>query len=142
MDVLLLGAVIRLLVQGRLTSVGDRLLTGWVCVQLTADLVYTVTSLRDTFSFDGPSPVLYTGSFVLLGGAVLHPSLALDPPAAPEPSLSAWRRLMLVGAASLIAPIVLIGLGLTGKVEDVATRSEEHTSELQSLMRNSYAGFR
>src|SRR3546814_9469562 len=28
---------------------------------------------------------------------------------------------MLVGAASLIAPIVLIGLGLTGKVEDVAT---------------------
>src|SRR3546814_6607649 len=38
-DVLLLGAVIRLLVQGRLTSVGDRLLTGWVCVQLTADLV-------------------------------------------------------------------------------------------------------
>src|SRR3546814_14857852 len=93
-DVLLLGAVIRLLVQGRLTSVGDRLLTGWVCVQLTADLVYTVTSLRDTFSFDGPSPVLYTGSFLLLVGAVLPPSPALDPPAAPAPFFTAWRRLL------------------------------------------------
>src|SRR3546814_12777773 len=115
MDVLLLGAVIRLLVQGRLTSVGDRLLTGWVCVQLTADLVYTVTSLRDTFSFDGPSPVLYTGSFVLPGGAVLPPSLALDPPAAPEPSLSTGPRLVPVGAASLIAPSGLCGLGVPGK---------------------------
>src|SRR3546814_12339584 len=114
MDVLLLGAVIRLLVQGRLTSVGDRLLTGWVCVQLTADLVYTVTSLRDTLSFDGPSPVLYTGSFVLLGGAVLHPSLALDTQAEPEASWTAGRRRLRVGHASLIAPNVQIGVGRTG----------------------------
>src|SRR3546814_4123742 len=40
--------------------------------------------------------------------------------------------------AGLQAPLYLVAVSLTGAP---LFRSEEHTSELQSLMRNSYAGF-
>src|SRR3546814_10642867 len=35
----------------------------------------------------------------------------------------------------------IVGKDLVGPVEEALNRSEEHTSELQSLMRNSYAVF-
>src|SRR3546814_5986974 len=41
----------------------------------------------------------------------------------------------------LIAGMLLFGMGLTGLVTSLGGRSEEHTSELQSLMRISYAVF-
>ncbi|MEO7573913.1 MAG: hypothetical protein ABIX10_15905, partial [Acidimicrobiales bacterium] len=79
-DLLLFGAVVRLLVQGGIASTGDRLLTGWVVAQLSADLLYSVTSMRGTFELSGLTPVLYSASFVLLGAAILHPStLAVGP---------------------------------------------------------------
>src|SRR3546814_6551323 len=51
-------------------------------------------------------------------------------------------------AAAIIMGLAISGMHYTGMREAVFTahatmedRSEEHTSELQSLMRNSYAGF-
>src|SRR3546814_10882948 len=48
---------------------------------------------------------------------------------------------MMVGACAVGAPGVLIGPLQAEFGWDVADRSEEHTSELQSLMRISYAVF-
>src|SRR3546814_10477779 len=55
-----------------------------------------------------------------------------------------WRRFMVpitvaAGTAALAATAVALILSLTGVPRD--SRSEEHTSELQSLMRISYAVF-
>jgi diguanylate cyclase (GGDEF)-like protein len=120
-DVLLLGAVIRLLVQGGGSSIGDRLLAGWIAAQLAADLVYAVTTLRGTFHLANPATLLYAISFVLLGAALLRPS-SMQPDARHDrqrrPGL---RRLVLVGAATLVAPGVLVYLGIEGRSEDVAT---------------------
>src|SRR3546814_8178337 len=38
-------------------------------------------------------------------------------------------------------PFGMTGAGLVARIPFIETRSEEHTSELQSLMRNSYAVF-
>ncbi len=119
-DVLLFGAMVRLLVQGMAASAGDRLLTAWVAMQLAADLVYSVTTLQGTFRLSDVAPVLYCCSFVLLGAALLHPT-TMRPP---EPSVagrptSSLVRLAMVGSSVLVAPVVLVVLGLQGKSEDV-----------------------
>src|SRR3546814_1850332 len=46
-----------------------------------------------------------------------------------------------VGASDMVAARTLPARPVLGSLEQVARRSEEHTSELQSLMRNSYAVF-
>ena len=120
LDLVLLGAVIRLLVQGRISSIGDRLLTMWVGIQLAADLTYTVTSLRGAFSFLDNSPPLYALSYVLLGAALLHPSaLRVERRTSTIRPVSVFRRLTMVATAALIAPAVLIVLGVRGESGDV-----------------------
>src|SRR3546814_1291161 len=47
-----------------------------------------------------------------------------------------WMRL-----AFLVAMLALAAGSALFAYQDLSARSEEHTSELQSLMRNSYAGF-
>ena len=69
-NLLLAGAVVRMLVQGGFTSTGDRLLACWVAVQLAADLIYASASLRGSFSLDDTSVSLYPLSFVLLGTTI------------------------------------------------------------------------
>src|SRR3546814_4201854 len=51
--------------------------------------------------------------------------------------VAAGQRLLLVRVRGEIG--VELGLGEVGRIEARALRSEEHTSELQSLMRTSYA---
>jgi diguanylate cyclase (GGDEF)-like protein len=118
-DLLLFGAAVRLLVQGQVSTVGDRLLAAWVAAQLGADLVYTVTTLQGSFRYNAPAITLYALSFVLLGGALLHPS-SLRTDVLPERvGRAGMWRLVPVGAAVLVAPTVLIVLGLQGKSGDV-----------------------
>ncbi|MGK2950417.1 MAG: diguanylate cyclase domain-containing protein, partial [Acidimicrobiales bacterium] len=121
-DLLLFAAVARLLVQAGITTGGDRLLALWVANQLAADLTYSVTSLQGTFAVQDPSVALYASSFVVLGAVLLHPTaLARKEVAAPEQPASGARRIAVVGAATLIAPTVLVVLGLQGNSRDVPT---------------------
>src|SRR3546814_2307787 len=49
---------------------------------------------------------------------------------------------LFAGGSSLLTVSLVMGLGgLVAAAMILMLRSEEHTSELQSLMRNSYAGF-
>jgi diguanylate cyclase (GGDEF)-like protein len=119
-DVLLLGAMTRLVVEGRIASTGDRLLMAWVVTQLAADIVYFVTSLQGTFRLSNGAPILYCGSFVLLGAALLHPSTMRAVPSSHiDRPVSGRRRIALLGSAALIAPVVLVDRGIEGKSEDV-----------------------
>ncbi len=110
-DLLLVGAVIRMLVQDRISTTGDKLLAGWVVTQLAADLHYSVTTLQGTFSLAGVGPVIYSVSFVLLAAALLHPTtMASNAHRRPRP-MSGFRRFAIVVPATLVAPAVLTVLG-------------------------------
>ncbi|HEX4903071.1 MAG TPA: GGDEF domain-containing protein [Acidimicrobiales bacterium] len=121
-NLLLAGAVVRMLVQGGFTSTGDRLLACWVAVQLTADLIYASASLRGTFSLEDSFVSLYPLSFVLLGAALLHPTTICRPATGTlHHSMRGERRFVLVVPAALIAPVVLVALGARAGDGDIVT---------------------
>ena len=119
-DLLLLGALIRILVQDGFASTGDKLLTAWVCSQLLADLYYSVTTLRGTFTLASPAAVGYCLSFVFLGSALLHPSTTIPPTSRRPQPLSGFRRFAVVVPATLIAPGVLMVLGTRAGSQEIA----------------------
>src|SRR3546814_7093047 len=89
---------------------------------------------------DGSSDVCSSdlgGARVDLGGERGRAGPAVALPMKPYPLRVADRgRLALAPESAHLGPIVQMGVG-----DDRARRSEEHTSELQSLMRISYAVF-
>ena len=119
-NLLLLGGVIRLLVQGGIASTGDRLLSAWVVMQLVADLAYGMNSLQGTFELSDPSVALYPVSFVLLGAALLHPS-TMQPAAAGSTvhPVSGVQRLLLVIPAALVAPVVITVLAIRDRADQI-----------------------
>src|SRR3546814_8146819 len=103
-------------------------------------------SLQAGFRLNAPD--VRTAPFLLDGKRV---DVALHGPGTDEPAsamlvaesgsvwqLSPWRA---VGAAGSVAGDGAILSPMPGKIIAVDVRSEEHTSELQSLMRISYAVF-
>lgn len=121
LDLLLLGSLVRLVMQRRSWPVAHCLLAGWVATQLGVDLVYAVTTIGGTFEVEGPVTAALALSFVLLGAAVLHPSFG-DAAGRPvdQRRIVGFRRLATVGGAALIAPSVLVVLGAQGRTDDVA----------------------
>jgi len=118
-NLLLAGAVVRMLVQGGLATTGDRLLAGWVGAQLLGDLSYVSSSLRGTFDVDQLSVSFYPLSFVLLGAALLHPTTMRRPvPGRIRRSMRSVRRFALVVPAALVPPAVLVALGIRDGSED------------------------
>ncbi|MFP5320783.1 MAG: putative bifunctional diguanylate cyclase/phosphodiesterase [Acidimicrobiia bacterium] len=119
LNLLLAGAIVRMLVQGGRWSTGDRLLAGWVVTQLLADIIYATTSLRGTFWVEDLFVSLFPLSFVLLGAALLHPTTTSQPATRSSASMGGTGRFALVVPAALIAPVVLVGLGLRDGSDDV-----------------------
>src|SRR3546814_4868450 len=80
--------------------------------------------------------------YTTLVRSVTTPSLALDPRVKPEGDEWGGRRAPCEGS-SPVPPYSVCGSGptLRAKEAPLHPRSEEHTSALQSLMRNSYAVF-
>src|SRR3546814_2025991 len=99
----------------------------------TTDVTMKVESAPVTFSFDGAAR-----NADALG---LQGALELDVPSIRE--LAAWTGNPLDLPGEGLGPFNVAGqLEMTGaKVALTAARSEEHTSELQSLMRHAYAVF-
>jgi diguanylate cyclase (GGDEF)-like protein len=119
-DLVLFGAAVRLLVQGRIASPGVRLLAAWIGLQLSADLVYSVTTLQGTFHLGNAAADLYAASFVCLGAALLHPSTMQSEASRSDGRSGAGaRRLALMAPATLVAPAVLVVLGIQGRTEEV-----------------------
>ena len=119
-DLLLLGAVVRLAVQRAITTIGERLLIAWVVAQLVADLTYAVSSLRGTFSLGHPVVDFYPVSFALLGAALLHPSTTVRTQDNDGlETVRAGRRFVMVAPAALIAPVVIAVLGVRDGSDDI-----------------------
>src|SRR3546814_3924405 len=79
--------------------------------------------------------IVECGCYIPIGGAQRHLRFLL---ACQE---SAEGRLPVAGRPYLACIVERAGLPLNEEPGPVRRRSEEHTSELQSLMRISYAGF-
>jgi diguanylate cyclase (GGDEF)-like protein len=118
-NLLLLGAIVRMLVQGGISSRGDRLLTAWVVAQLAADLMYAMSTLNGTFRVQDEVVSLYPISFVLFGAALLHPTTMSPPAVGSDRSIRGARRFALVVPAALIAPLALMALGLRDGSADI-----------------------
>ena len=118
-NLLLLGAIVRMLVQGGISSRGDRLLAAWVLAQLVADLLYAMSSLSGTFQVQDEVVSLYPISFVLFGAALLHPTTMAPPTLDNDRSIRGARRFALVVPAALIAPLALMALGLRAGSADI-----------------------
>jgi diguanylate cyclase (GGDEF)-like protein len=119
LNLLLLGAIVRMLVQGGISSRGDRLLAAWVVTQLAADLIYAMTVLGGTFHVEDLAVSLFPVSFALFGAALLHPTTMSPPTVRTDRSIRGARRFFLVVPAALIAPVVLVALGVRTHSGDV-----------------------
>src|SRR3546814_6598446 len=111
--------MVPLLGEGGRSSRGDRLRGSWILTQLAADLIYAVTTLSGTFAVTDGMVALYPMSFTLFGAAVLDPTTTSSPAFDPERSTRGARRFFLVVPAALIAPVVLVALGVQAGAGDV-----------------------
>src|SRR3546814_7397546 len=73
------------------------------------------------------------------GGSLDAEASHLRPPH--EPNHYHWRRIVMIGSNRPFALVLAMTAVLTPLSAKAQHRSEEHTSELQSLMRISYAVF-
>jgi diguanylate cyclase (GGDEF)-like protein/PAS domain S-box-containing protein len=119
-DVLVLATTVRLLsaVRGNIAAI---LLVAGATGMLVADLFFGAALLEGGWRAGGPVELGWFALYVAWGAAALHPSMvALTQPAEPYQAEVGWVRLMLLGAAAVIAPAVLLLQAVTGRVHDTA----------------------
>src|SRR3546814_10073789 len=88
----------------------------------------------------GPFRIPFNGSFALLFVSLVLFILSVVGIGLMISAISATQQQAILGAFAIGVPSVLMS-GFATPVENMPMRSEEHTSELQSLMRISYAVF-
>jgi signal transduction histidine kinase len=107
-DVLLLAVAVRLAI-----GTGRRTLAWWLVATaiigvLAADSLFVFKQFNGTWQVGGPVDLGWIVFYVCWGAAALHPSMvALSAPEEPTVRLTT-PRLLLIGAAVLLAPVVLI----------------------------------
>src|SRR3546814_7077388 len=112
-----------------------------------------VAGVKGIFTLSDAEAQLSASAFFIAYGLMSFPAAALIARFHSVPSILTALSTMVVGCLVMLAaanlavyPLVLAGLfilasGITILQVAANPRSEEHTSELQSLMRNSYAVF-
>ena len=119
-DVLILATLARLLTGGsaRRTPAITLLALGTVGL-LAADVLYGLVQLNGSWEVGGPIDLGWVAYYAAGGAAALHPSMVrLTQPISGTAAEISVRRLALLGAASLIAPAVLLGESMAGEVQD------------------------
>jgi signal transduction histidine kinase len=124
-DIVLVGILARMAFAPGVRRPAFWLLSVGLLAQLTADVVYTVTSLQGTFTF-GSSAALpfYVLGYAFVGAAALHPSMTTlsDPADRHEERGARWRLLPLALAALTPSAVGILESG-TGKTVNVAAIS-------------------
>ncbi|GAA3853227.1 hypothetical protein GCM10022243_18510 [Saccharothrix violaceirubra] len=120
MDLALLLAALRLLFGAGARGASFVLLTGWLAAILTADTVYVLQRLSQTYAAGNFLDAIWLTGNLALGAAALHPSMGvLARPAEPAPARLTWPRLVVLAAGAIVGPIVLIVQYFHGEQRDV-----------------------
>src|SRR3546814_6858282 len=119
-------------------------ISDWSSYVCSSDLCYS----RSNGSWPKSFSCYYSGNFTtgFRHGYVqkIYASIrAADPPSTGEGAAIGVvdRRAARIAAPAAPAPVKSLDAARIASTWPATSRSEEHTSELQSLMRNSYAGF-
>ncbi|MGH8971940.1 MAG: EAL domain-containing protein [Acidimicrobiia bacterium] len=109
-DLVLFGLAVRLALVGARRRPAHWFLLAWVACQLVADSAYVLTLNNGSFHLHHPLFAGWLLSFVFLAAATLHPSMrkVLEKPATTSPPGQVWRRLVGMGAAALLAPVIVV----------------------------------
>jgi diguanylate cyclase (GGDEF)-like protein len=109
LDILLLGVMVRLVLQPGRRVPALRLIIGAVVAFLLADYVYAALALNDSYQTGQVVDAGWLLGVVCWGASALHPSMreVARPIEPTEVRFSGWR-LLLLAAASLMAPAVLV----------------------------------
>jgi signal transduction histidine kinase len=123
-DVVLVGILARMAFSPRVRRPAFWLLSLGLLAQLTGDVVYSVTVLNGSFSFQSAALPLYALSWAFVGTAALHPSMTTlsDPVSRHEDRGERWR-LVPLALAALMPSAVGILESVNGKTVNVPVLS-------------------
>lgn len=119
MDILLFVAVVRLAIGTSRRDVARRLVVTFAVAQLAIDVLWSIEVLRGAFTLQHPVLAGYVIAWTLLGAAALHPSAAGLDGAEIPPAGGPRRRVMLLGMAALVPPLLLLVMELRGQHQEV-----------------------
>lgn len=121
-DLMLLGVVVRLATTRGAPSPSLWFLGLSILAQTAADTWYSVGVLSGSFSYGHAFVAAYPVAYVLLGTAVLHPSMSRLAEPAPHHDVSlSWLRVTALAAAAILAPVVGVVSDIEeGRSEDMA----------------------
>ncbi|HUZ19390.1 MAG TPA: EAL domain-containing protein [Acidimicrobiales bacterium] len=120
LDLGVLFIVVQGLVFGTARRPVHRLLAAAMVSMIVADFVYDLMVLNGTYAVGSPVDAGWLVSYVLVGAAALHPTMALDLDGRPTDRSGLRRRLPLVALAGLVVPLILLIGSLDGLESDVA----------------------
>ena len=106
MDIGVLFIVVNSLAFSRVRRSAEKLIAGGMAAMVIADFVYDIQILHGSYSVGNPVDAGWLISYVLLGVAALHPSMAtVLPPAAEQ--LHRRRWMPVVALAGFVSPAIL-----------------------------------
>jgi signal transduction histidine kinase len=120
-DIMLVGILARMAFAPGVRRPAFWLLSAGLLAQLTADVLYTVTSLQGTFSIRSSAALpFYVLGYAFVGAAALHPSMTTlsDPAGRHEERGTRWRLLPLALAALTPSAVAILESG-TGRTVNV-----------------------
>ena len=117
-DVLVLAMATRLAIGSRSRTAAWWLLIGGLVALLAADSLFLFQQLNGTWQVGGPVDIGWIAFYVGCGAAALHPSMVELSKATPTSMRMSRARLLLVAAAALLAPTVLVIQAVRGEPVD------------------------
>jgi len=107
-DLILLPLILRLVFLQRTRVVAHMLLLLGMLAYLAADILYAHGNLTGWYSPGGLTDALWLVAYALVVGAVWHPSAAIKPTAHTSLAELSRRRLILLGASSILVPAIIL----------------------------------
>ena len=122
MDLGVLFLVVNSLLFAGVRRTCDKLIAAAIAVMVVADFVYDVQVLHGTYATGNAVDAGWLISYVLLGAAALHPSMATDAPPRPE-DLHRRRWMPVVAVAGFVSPAILFASSVMHVAVDVRVLS-------------------
>jgi PAS domain S-box-containing protein len=119
-DLLLVGVLVHLLLTSTKHNLAYLMLSVAFLLQLVADIFYSLYILNSTFDFSHPLNAIWMMSYVFLGAAALHPAAGLRSQQIAVSRASGITRLVILGVAALIPPIVMMSEAAWSGISDLA----------------------